>query len=164
MLYANGWPSIVKSQVLKYADDVKIWWDVTGDVDSHALQKDFYFVMNWFKMWFMHINAAKCVYTHVGNAKLNRYSLGEESVPVLLSIKHLRVTESHKLKTTVQCRELVAKRLSILWSSRQTFTKLGTNMFTIVCIILEEFRRENFVRSAGLYLKMTRISWEKCEG
>lgn len=39
-MYANELWNIVESQVLLHADDVKIWREITGDVDAYAVQED----------------------------------------------------------------------------------------------------------------------------
>lgn len=46
ILYVNDLTSIVESQVLLYADDVKIWLEITGDPDTYALYADLNIVIN----------------------------------------------------------------------------------------------------------------------
>ena len=62
----------------------------------------------------MPINGAKCVYSHIGDTKVIRYSRGEEPVLVVWSHKDLGVTVSHGLNTTIHYRWVSTKRFGTL--------------------------------------------------
>ncbi|KAH9590904.1 hypothetical protein MS3_00003399 [Schistosoma haematobium] len=153
IMYVNDLTSIVQSPMLLYADDVKIWRVITGDKDAFTLQADLNNMINWSKEWLMPIDAEKCVYMHLGDSKVNKYNIGDVSLPVVRSHKDLGVTVSNDLKTTAHCREVAAKEFRTLWPLKTTFTRLDTTMFTTAYTSLVRTKPENCAQAASPCLK-----------
>lgn len=93
----------------------------------------------------MFINVAKCVYIDIWDTKLDRYGIGEEPVIVVRSRYDLGVTVIHHLETMAHCRTVTVKEFRSLGALGPTFTKLDTNIFTIVYTTLWRSKLENCV-------------------
>ena len=89
ILCVNEIPRVVECPVLQYADNVKTWREITGDADVYALLEDLDIVISWSKDWLVPINAAKFVYMHFGDTKVNRYNIRQVLVPLVRSHKVL---------------------------------------------------------------------------
>ncbi|CAH8474993.1 unnamed protein product [Schistosoma rodhaini] len=133
-----------------YADDVKLWREITRDADACVLQADLNIVISWSKGWLILINAARCVCIHVGYTKANRDSIMKVPAPLVQFYKDFAVTVSHDLNTMAHCCEVAAKGFGTLWALRRTFTKLDT---TIVYTTLMRSKLGNYVSAASPCLK-----------
>ena len=70
-------PSTVSSSIKIFADDTKIYRNVSNDEDRLRLQSDLDAVTAWSASWLMPFNAEKCTTLHIGSRNpVNNYSLG----------------------------------------------------------------------------------------
>lgn len=60
VLYVNGIYLFVKSQVLNYADDIKLFYNITCDLHCDVLQSYQSAFFNWCKKQHFMINILKC--------------------------------------------------------------------------------------------------------
>lgn len=59
-LYVNDLPSVIKSESLMYADDLKLFRSVRSPADSVLLQHDVDRIAEWAETWKLSLNASKC--------------------------------------------------------------------------------------------------------
>ena len=54
------------SDMLKFADDTKIFWRVDFEEDRNVLQRDLDRLVRWSEVWQMKFNVEKCKVMHLG--------------------------------------------------------------------------------------------------
>ena len=99
LIFANGVDSDIKSILLKFADDAKVFAKVNSDADSKQLQDDMNKLWEWAKRWQMEFNVDRCVTMHIGcgNSKF-QYSMQGRKVGTVETGKDLDVHISNNLK------------------------------------------------------------------
>jgi len=70
LIYINDLDEDIKSLILKFADDIKIFWKIVSEEDSCQLQNDLDVLLQWAEDWQMSSNIAKCKVIHIGNRNL----------------------------------------------------------------------------------------------
>ena len=79
LIYINGLPAKVKSQVKLFADDTAAYLAINKLADSEQLQADLDILQEWEITWDMQFNSSKCQVIHISKvskgAKIrNRYN------------------------------------------------------------------------------------------
>ena len=85
LIYINDLDEGIKSLILKFADDTKIFRKIVSDEDWRQLQNDLDLLLQWAaEDWQMTFNIKKCKVMHIGNWNLpsacyymNGYKLAE---------------------------------------------------------------------------------------
>ena len=69
VLYINELPSLVSSQLLTFADDIKLYRRIHSPIDCRILQADINILLaiDWSIHWLPSFNASKCKVLHIGN-------------------------------------------------------------------------------------------------
>ena len=60
IIYVNDIPNIVESSVKLFADDTKIYSELSHDSDTSVLQSDLDSLKEWTRNWEVKINPDKC--------------------------------------------------------------------------------------------------------
>ena len=81
ILYVNGIPDLILSNMRMFADDTKIYsYSVIRNFDDRLrLHKDLDRLLQWSRIWLLRFNAAKCKIMRIGNSVPVTY-LMEDSV------------------------------------------------------------------------------------
>ena len=81
ILYINDLDDNITSNVLKFADDTKVFRKVKTDGDKQHLQNDLDKLVKWSKKWQMLLNfwICKCLHTGHGNLDIN-YNMGDTAL------------------------------------------------------------------------------------
>ena len=96
--------------VLKFADDTKLYGIVDCQLEGQCLQQDIDRLGNWARDWKMKFNIDKCKVMHYGKDNIAfKYSLYGQQLAEESSEKDLGVTFSSDLKVNIQCREAYSK-------------------------------------------------------
>ena len=68
MIYVADLPRVVSppTKIRLYADDTKIFREISGREDELALQKDLENISNWSKTWLLPLNLQKCKFIRFG--------------------------------------------------------------------------------------------------
>ena len=66
LVFINDLDQGIASNILKFADDTKIFKKVRDNTDSEALQRDLDNVVLWAQKWQMEFNIKKCKVMHIG--------------------------------------------------------------------------------------------------
>jgi len=70
LIYINDLDECIKSLILKFADDTKIFRKIVSDEDSRQLQNDLDLLLQWAENWQMTFNIEKCKVMHIGSRNL----------------------------------------------------------------------------------------------
>ena len=71
LIYINDLEDDIPSNVLKFADDTKVFRKVTNDTDKQSLQDDLDKLVKWSEKWQMLFNFGKCKCTHIGHGNMD---------------------------------------------------------------------------------------------
>jgi len=111
----NDLDNNISSDVLKFADDTKIYRMVTNQQDRQILQKDLDTVGAWAERWQMKFNVEKCKVLHYGRNRIGfQYNMYGQPLAEATAENDLGVVFSNDLKAVQQCREAYSKANQIL--------------------------------------------------
>ena len=94
----------ITSNVLKFADDTKVFRKVNTDGDKQHLQNDLDRQVKWSEKWQMLFNFGKCKCLHTGHGNLDViYKMGDIFLGTTVKEKDLGVIISTDMKVSEQC-------------------------------------------------------------
>ena len=73
-IYINDFEDDISSKVLTFADDTKVFRQVTNDTDKQSLQDDLDKLVKWSKKWQMLLNFGKCKCIHIGHGNMETWT------------------------------------------------------------------------------------------
>ena len=125
-IYINDLDDSITSNVLKFADDTKLFRKVNTDGDKQHLQNDLNRLVKWSEKWQMLFNFGKCKCLHTGHGNLNvNYKMGDTVLGTTVKEKDLGVTISADMKVSEQCGIAASKGNQILGLIRRNITYKG---------------------------------------
>ena len=71
MIFINDLDEDINSNILKFADDTKIFKEIRSSIDCNQLQADLDKLVLWTRNRQMEFNVDKCKVMHVGNSDNN---------------------------------------------------------------------------------------------
>jgi len=84
LIFINDLDFGIKSWILKFADDTKIFNHVSGKADVETLQEDLHRLVRWSEEWQMLFNVSKCKVMHVGSLHFDRqYFMNDQRLEVV---------------------------------------------------------------------------------
>ena len=114
-LYVNELPSLVSSQLLMFADDIKLYRTIRSSEDCLVLQNDINILLDWSKRWLLSFNILKCKVLHIGNAPYTgNYTIAGIQLELLDNIRDLGIQIDSKLKFHIHTDMVVKKAYRIL--------------------------------------------------
>ena len=126
LIYINDLDDSITSNVLKLADDTKLFRKVNTDGDKQHLQNDLDRLVKWSEKWQMLFNFGKCKCLHTGHRNLNvNYKMGDTVLGTTVKEKDLGVTISPDMKVSEQCGIAASKGNQILGLIRRNITYKG---------------------------------------
>ena len=133
VLYINDLPDQVDSGVKMFADDTKIYRQITSIEDCKVLQKDLHALESWANTWQMHFHPQKCKVLRVGKDH-PEFSYGMQTqdgtcnLEVVNSEKDLGVEIDSMLSFDTQCDSMVKKANRVLCTIRRSFQHLDESI------------------------------------
>lgn len=135
-LFINDLPSLIKSKVLLFADDLKIFLKIETINDTHQLQKDIDTICDWCNNNKLIINKEKCnsmTFTRRILTHLQYYNYNINGTPLsrLNSIRDLGIIFDSKLSFEQHYKHITTRAYKILGfisRSLNKFTNIGTYM------------------------------------
>ena len=113
----------ITSNVLKFADDTKLFRKVNTDGDKQHLQNDLDRLVKWTEKWQMLFNFGKCKCLHTGHGNLDvNYKMGDTVRGTTVKEKDLGVTISADMKVSEQCGIAASKGNQIIGLIRRNIT------------------------------------------
>ena len=129
LIYINDLDDSITSNVLKFADDTKLFRKVNTDGDKQHLQNDLDRLVKWSEKWQMLFNFGKCKCLHTGHRNLNvNYRMGDTVLGTTVKEKDLGVTISADMKVSEQCGIAASKGNQILGLIRRNITYKGKKL------------------------------------
>ena len=129
LIYINDLDDSITSNVLKFADDTKLFRKVNTDGDKQHLQNDLDRLVKWSEKWQMLFNFGKCKCLHTGHGNLNvKYKMGDTVLGTTVKEKDLGVTISADMKVSEQCGIAASKGNQILGLIRRNITYKGKKL------------------------------------
>ena len=113
VIYINDLPENIKSSILMFADDTKLYRKIDSNEDYTLLQKDLDILQNWSDTWLLKFNPDKCKTLTIGKSKVEndrRYSMKINESP--------NSSQSHNLEKVKE-----EKDLGIIIDDRLNFEK-----------------------------------------
>ena len=110
LIYINDLDSKILSELLKFADDTKIFGEVSSAQQIDQLQNDLDALLQWSAYWQLPLNTSKCKVMHFGKGNFGHsYTMNGSTLQVVEQEKDLGVMISSNLKPSVHC-DQVCKR------------------------------------------------------
>ena len=129
LIYINDLDDSITSNVLKFADDTKLFRKVNTDGDKQHLQNDLDRLVKWSGKWQMLLNFGKCKCLHTGHRNLNvNCKMGDTVLGTTVKEKDLGVTISADMKVSEQCGIAASKGNQILRLIRINITYKGKKL------------------------------------
>ena len=129
LIYINDLDESITSNVLKFADDTKLFRKVNTDGDKQHLQNDLDRLVKWSEKWQMLFNFGKCKCLHTGHGNLDvNYKMGETVLCTTVKEKDLGVTISADMKVSEQCGIAASKGNQILGLIRRNIIYKGKKL------------------------------------
>ena len=92
------------SEVLKFADDTKIFRRVDSERDREVLQRDLDRLVQWSERWQMKFNVEKCKVMHLGKRNFGGdYVMNGGALETVGEERDLGVMITNDLKASAQC-------------------------------------------------------------
>ena len=133
VIYINDLPDVVKSNILLFADDTKIFNKVSSVDDAISLQKDIDALNRWSDIWLLRFNTDKCHVLTIGKfeniAHTHRYTLYGDELDHVFEEKDLGVTIDMELTFEEHVATKVKKANSIMGLIRRSFSFLDGDLF-----------------------------------
>ena len=115
LIFINNIESDLSSNVLKFADDTKVYRVVDSHSDGQSLQTDLANVEIWAIQWQMQFNVDKCKVMHYGKDNIGfKYNICGQELESMMLERDLGVHISSDLKVGSQCKEAYCKASQIL--------------------------------------------------
>ena len=104
LVYVNDLDTGLTNELLKFADDMKVFGKATDGSDRESIQEDLNRLVNWPDRGKMEFNVKKCKLMHVGKDKVNfKYTVKGNTLQETSLEKDLGVVTSDDGKTLNQC-------------------------------------------------------------
>ena len=123
LVYINDLEEGVTGNILKFADDTKLFTKTKEIGDKQNLQDDIDKLVKWSEKWQMLFNFGKCKCLHIGpgNTSMN-YEMGGTILSTTVKEKDLGVTMDANMKVSEQCRIAASKANQVLGMIRRNIT------------------------------------------
>ena len=122
-IYINDLEEGVTGNILKFADDTKLFRKTNGIGDKQKLHDDIDKLVRWSEKWQMLFNfgKCKCLHTGPGNTGMN-YEMGGTILSKTVKEKYLGVSMNANMKVSEQCRISPSKGNQVLEMIRRNIT------------------------------------------
>ena len=110
LIYINDLDLGVENEILKFADDTKLYGIVTNETEAKTLQTDLNRLTMWTDHWQIKFNIDKCKVMHIGSSNIvYGYEMNGHVLQKVDSENDLGVIVSSDLKVSDQCVKAYAK-------------------------------------------------------
>ena len=133
VIFINDFPTLLQSSVKLFADDAKLYSDVSNIQGYHMLQEDLNTCVDWANQWLMEFHPKKCKVIHYGKRNEKKdYSLNKSPVIHVTEEKDLGILMSEDLKWTSHVADAVKKANRMVGLIKHTFTYMNKEMFLVL--------------------------------
>ena len=133
LIFINDLDDGILSKLKKFADDTKLYREISCRKDCNILQEDLDKLVSWSEEWKMLFNVDKCSVMHMGNAQEQYiYTMGYNSVKDITSEKDLGLLIDNNATFSNQCLSAVRNanrmlgliRRNIVYKSKDVILRL----------------------------------------
>jgi hypothetical protein len=125
LIYINDIDDNIKSKILKFADDTKVFSVVATQNQIDNLQNDLRCLCSWSEDWLMLFNIDKCKVLHIGhNNRHIQYTMNGNTLDEVSEERDLGIIMQNDLKWDKQCSKAVQSSNKILGMIRRSFSYL----------------------------------------
>ena len=135
LLYVNDIPEIVLSMLYLFADDNKVWKEITCKKDKEILQHDLDKIYQWSKIWLMNIHPEKSAHIHIGqemDIPQFEYTIGPMIVNYSTAEKDLGVTIDNNLNFGEHIIDKITKANKMAGWIRRSFQYMNKDIFVLL--------------------------------
>ena len=143
LIFINNLDDNIISNVLKFANDTKVFRKVKYDGDKQYLQNDLDKLVKWSDKWQVLFNFGKCKCLHTGHGNLDvYYKMGDTVLGTTLQEKDLGVIINADMKVSEQCGIAASKGNQILWLIRRNITPKEKELIILLYNVIVRPRLE----------------------
>ena len=144
-MYKNDTDDVESSEILKFADDTKLYRVITNQDDIKILRSDLVNLCHWSKDWLILFNIDKCKTLHIGDGNLNElYNMEGRFLEAVHEERDSGIMITTDLKFSKQWLNAAKAANKILRIIKGTFT----------------YKSEEI--TVQLYKSLARSRWEYC--
>ncbi|VDP54383.1 unnamed protein product [Schistosoma curassoni] len=132
LIYINDLPQQVTSELLLFADDVKLWREIRNQDEIQAFQEDPTRLQSQADNNGLAFNTSKCKVVHLRDVADYSYNLGNSSLVVFQVEKDLGVLVPHDLKSYATCDENAFRANLALVMLKRIFGQFDGRTFHII--------------------------------
>ena len=133
LIYINDMPDVVSSAIKMFADDTKVYRNVSHPYQIQELQHDIDCVVEWSDRWQLPFNQAKCKCLHVGSGnQKHAYLIRDTVLESVSEERDLGVHIDSTLKFRKQAASAVSKATQLLAVIRRSFAYLNEQTLTLL--------------------------------
>ena len=127
IIYINDMPTSVLSSIYLFADDAKVYRNISSNDDPPTLQHDLQQLEKWSERWQLRFNSNKCKVMHLGrqNPRQN-YTMGGTTLATTTSEKDLGVYVDTELTFEKHIETVVNQANRMLGLIRRSYTYLDS--------------------------------------
>ena len=133
LVFINDLPGVVKSAARLFADDTKMYREVSTNQDKDLLQTDIKLLEEWSAKWQLPFNKDKCKLMHVGSSNPGfSYQMEGASIAAVTNEKDLGIIIDNSLKFHEQTAAAVARANRILGLIKRAFSILDATTLPLL--------------------------------
>ncbi|CAH8475308.1 unnamed protein product [Schistosoma guineensis] len=132
LIYINDLPQQVSSDLLFFADDVKLWREIRNQDDMQALQEDLTRLQSWADDNGLTFNTSKCKVVHLRHVADYSYNLDNSSLVVSEVERDLGVLVPYDLKSYANCDKNAFRANLALVTLKRIFGQFDGRTFHII--------------------------------
>ena len=169
IIYVNDVPKQVKSNLVMFADDTKMYRAIRNEGDEQVLQEDLDSLLRWSDKWLLRFNVSKCKVMHLGRTRtLTNYKMKQPNQKSITleetnMEKDLGVYVTSSLKPTVHCQKVAKKAMSSLKLLRSAFDNLNLKNFKMLFTTYVRPHLEYNIQAVGPYMRQNFEALEKVQ-
>ena len=136
LLFVNDIPDWIITNIRMFADDTKIWTQLSCPEDAVKLQQNLDVLTDWSAKWLLKFNPLKCKLMHLHHNMDTNYYITQDkkkwNIQSVQQEKDLGVLTSSDLAVSYQCMEAASKARRVLGTVRRQFKELDMQSFLII--------------------------------
>ena len=132
LIYINDLPQQVSSDLLLFADDVKLWREIRNQKNILVLQEDLTRLQSWADDNGLTFNTSKCKVVHLRHVADYSYNLGNSPLEVSQVEKDLGVLVPYDLKSYANCDKNAFQANLALVTLKRIFGQFDGRTFHII--------------------------------
>ena len=157
LLFVNDLPDWIRTNIRLFADDAKLWKEISCLEDREELQADLDRLRRWSDEWLLEFNPIKCNVMHIGHDLKTEYSIQQGGrmwkLEEISEVRDLGIVVSRDLKVARQCAGAAKKAMSVLGLIRRHFGQLDPGSFKILYNSYVRAHLEYCIQSWSPYLR-----------